>query len=208
MITYLHGFASGAQSTKGVALEKRFAEVGVPLRRLELTPGDSGFEQSSPLTMLSVLEQDLRAHPARVLMGSSLGGYLAALAASRGAAAEKLVLLAPAFRLAERWLERMSAAEVEDWRQRGLEVDYYAQNRRTRVGWRFMADAQTLPAYPAVTVPTLCITGARDELVPLADVEEFVRRTPSAKLVVVDDGHELLASLPRIYDEARAFIGR
>jgi pimeloyl-ACP methyl ester carboxylesterase len=206
-ITYLHGFASGAQSTKGLAMDRRFAEIGTAVRRLELTPGDGGFERSSPLTMLAVVERELAAAPSQVLMGSSLGGYLAALAAGRGARVEKLVLLAPAFRLAERWLERMAPEEIERWRREGLDVDYYAQNRRARVGWQFMEDALSLPAYPAVSVPTLCITGVRDTLVPLADVEEFVRRTPSARLVTVEDGHELTDSIPRIFEETRAFIG-
>ena len=67
-------------------------------------------------------------------------------------------------------------------------------------------NAAKLPAFPTVTVPTLCIAGRRDEVVPLADVEAFVARTLSARLVVVEDGHELAASIDRIHDEARAFI--
>ena len=47
---------------------------------------------------------------------------------------------------------------------------------------------------------------------PIADVEAFVARTPSARLVAVEDGHELAASLDRIFEEARAslapFTGR
>ena len=50
------------------------------------------------------------------------------------------------------------------------------------------------------------LAGARDESVPLADVEAWVERTPTARLVVVDDGHELGASLDRIASEAWAFL--
>jgi len=42
--------------------------------------------------------------------------------------------------------------------------------------------------------------------VPLADVEAWVARTPTARLVVLDDGHELTASIDRIYAEARVFL--
>ena len=55
-------------------------------------------------------------------------------------------------------------------------------------------------------MPTLCIAGARDDVVPLDDVEKFVASTPSARLVVVDDSHELVASVGRIWDEVRAFL--
>jgi uncharacterized protein len=42
--------------------------------------------------------------------------------------------------------------------------------------------------------------------VPLADVEAFVARTPTARLVPVDDGHDLAASLDVVFEEARAFL--
>ncbi len=57
-----------------------------------------------------------------------------------------------------------------------------------------------------MTVPTLVIAGARDETVPLADVEAWVARTPSARLVAVDDGHELAGSLDLILDETWRFL--
>jgi hypothetical protein len=58
-----------------------------------------------------------------------------------------------------------------------------------------------------VRVPTLCIAGRRDETVPLEDVAAFVARTPTARMLEVDDGHELALSLDRIFEEARAFLG-
>ncbi len=41
---------------------------------------------------------------------------------------------------------------------------------------------------------------------PFSDVEAFVERTPTARLVAVDDGHDLAASLDRVFEEARAFL--
>ena len=45
-----------------------------------------------------------------------------------------------------------------------------------------------------------------DETVPLADVEAWVARTPTARLVALDDDHSLVASVPRIFDEAVRFL--
>jgi alpha-beta hydrolase superfamily lysophospholipase len=205
-ILYLHGFASGPGSKKGTALAERFRRLGVPFERADLTPGEDGFERSTPLTMLREAERLTALHRPRVLMGSSLGGYLAALVASRGAALERVVLLAPAFRLAERWRARTSAEEERRWREEGLPVHHFGSGRERRLSWRFMEDALRLPAFPEVPFPALCLAGRHDELVPLADVEAFVARTPGARLVVLDDGHELLASLDRIFEEARAFL--
>jgi uncharacterized protein len=208
VLLYLHGFASGPSSHKAVVLSRRFAAEGVRVEVPDLTPGADGFERSSPSSMLAVAEGLLAgAAPPHALIGSSLGGYLAAVAASRDPSIERLVLLAPAFRLFERWSARLSEAELDAWRATGLETMHYASNRKRRIGWRFFEDARKYPPFPEVRVPALCIAGTRDDTVPFADVEAFVARTPTARLVAVDDGHDLAASLDRIFEEARAFLG-
>ncbi len=207
VLLYLHGFASGPSSHKARTLSARFASIGVSLDVPDLTPGPDGFERSTPSSMLAIAEGRLAAAPPpHAIIGSSLGGYLAATAASRDPSVERLVLLAPAFRLFERWRSRLNPAEERAWREAGLEVHHHATGRPRRIGWRFMEEAERLPPFPAVTLPTLCLAGRRDDVVPLEDVERFVAQTPSARLIVLDDGHELVASVDRIFEEARAFL--
>ncbi len=207
MLLYLHGFASGPSSHKARVLSARFAALGIGMEIPDLTPGEDGFERSSPSSMLAVAEASLaRGHPPHAIVGSSLGGYLATLAASRDPSIERLVLMAPAFRLFERWRDRLTPQELATWRRDGLETMHFASGRLRRIGWHFFDDAAGLPAFPAVRIPTLCIAGTRDETVPFEDVQAFVARTPSARLVAVDDGHDLAASLDRIFEEARAFL--
>ena len=209
MVLYLHGFASGPGSAKARALAERFARLGVTLEVPDLTPGDDGFERSTPSSMLAVAEARLASAPGpHAIIGSSLGGWLAALAAPRHPSVERLVLLAPAFRLHERWGSRLTPLQLDGWRRDGLEVFHFASGRHRRIGFQFLEDAARWPAFPRVAVPTLCLAGRRDETVPIEDVERFVALTPTARLVALDDGHELLASLDRIFEEARAFLGR
>jgi pimeloyl-ACP methyl ester carboxylesterase len=178
----------------------------VPLHRADLTPGAEGFERSTPLTMLAEAERALGATGARVVMGSSLGGWLAAVLASRHPSVERLVLLAPAFRLFERWNARLTPAQAADWKASGLETFHHGSGRTRRIGWAFLEQASALPAFPEVHVPALCVAGRWDEVVPVADVAAFVDRTPTARLLVVEDGHELLASVDRIFEEASRFL--
>jgi pimeloyl-ACP methyl ester carboxylesterase len=207
VLLYLHGFASGPSSHKATVLAGRFAAAGVRMAIPDLTPGEDGFERSSPSSMLAVARAALAGGPPpHAVIGSSLGGYLAALLASRDPSVERLVLLAPAFRLFERWRARLAPGQLEEWRRAGLETMHFGSGRPRRIGWQFFEDASALPPFPEVRVPTLCIAGTRDETVPLADVEAFVARTPSARLVALDDGHDLAASLDRIHEEARAFL--
>ena len=135
VILYLHGFASGPSSAKGRALEARFAALGVPFHRADLTPGEEGFERSTPLTMLAEAERLVARHRPSVLMGSSLGGWLSAVLASRDPSIERVVLLAPAFRLHERWRARVSAEDERHWRAEGLLVDHHATGTKRRLGW-------------------------------------------------------------------------
>jgi pimeloyl-ACP methyl ester carboxylesterase len=207
VIVYLHGFASGPSSRKARAVHDAFAAEGLRVEVPDLTPGPDGFERSTPLTMLGEATALLGDAPGpHALIGSSLGGYLSALQASRDPRIARLVLLAPAFRLFERWEARLGAADLAAWRERGLEVDHYVTNDRRRLGWAFHEVAAGLPPFPGVTVPALVIAGRRDESIPLEDVEAWVARTPTARLVVVDDGHELAASIPLIQREALDFL--
>lgn len=207
MVLYLHGFASGPGSVKARGLAERFARRGMALLVPDLTPGPDGFERSTPASMLAVAEAQLASAPGpHAIVGSSLGGWLAALCAWRNPSVERLVLLAPAFRLHQRWGSRLTPAQLSEWRERGLPVFHFGSSRNRRIGFGFLEDAARWPAFPRVTVPTLCLAGRRDETVPLEDVERFVALTPSARLTALDDGHELLASLDRIFEEAWAFL--
>jgi hypothetical protein len=207
VILYLHGFASGPSSRKARHLAGGFLARGVEVAVPDLTPGQDGFERSTPLTMLAEARATLGAAPGpHALIGSSLGGYLSALLASQDPRVARLVLLAPAFRLFERWSERLTPAELEAWRTGGREVDHFVTLTRRRIGWAFHEAARGLPPFPVVTVPTLVVSGERDETVPLDDVRAWVERTPSARLVVVDDGHELAGSLDLILEKAWEFL--
>src|ERR1700733_7246523 len=116
-IVYLHGFASSPQSSKARFFADRFAAMGVPFTAPELDEGNfQGLTISSQLKVVAKTVRDERV----ILMGSSLGGYLAALFAARNVEQiKKLVLLAPAFQFPTRWRARYSVEELERWRERG-----------------------------------------------------------------------------------------
>src|SRR5277367_3561711 len=122
-IVYLHGFASSPQSSKARFFAERFQAAGVPFEAPQLDEGN--FEGLTISGQLRVVEKAVGGEPA-VLMGSSLGGYLAALYAARNIETiEKLILLAPAFQFPTRWKARYPAGELELWRRRGTKLFFH-----------------------------------------------------------------------------------
>jgi hypothetical protein len=74
-LAYLHGFASGPGSTKAQFFRARLAELGLTLEIPDLAPD---FTHMTVTSMLAIVE-NLVARGPGVLLGSSLGGYLARL---------------------------------------------------------------------------------------------------------------------------------
>jgi len=203
-ILYLHGFASGPQSSKAryfrQILEAAGAQVAVP----DLADGD--FERLTITGQLAVIARAADAGPVS-LIGSSLGGYLAALYAARLPEVRRVVLLAPAFGFAERWPERLGPAEVAAWRRAGtIDVFHYAENRHRKLGYQILADGERYEAYPDFAQPALIFHGAHDDAVPVRYSEEFAAAHPNATLEVLDAGHDLLNVLDYMAPKITRFL--
>jgi 8-oxo-dGTP pyrophosphatase MutT (NUDIX family)/pimeloyl-ACP methyl ester carboxylesterase len=205
---YLHGFASGPGSKKGVVLSEHYAQRGVTLSRLNMRL--PSFERLRVSAMLTETRQALGGPADRaVLFGSSLGGFVAAKVAALDARVAALVLLAPAFRLVPRWQERLGPAAWQSWLETGwLETPDYTTGKTGRVDFGFIEDLQALDngGFPDVRVPTLILHGKRDEVVDVATSRAFAHGRRHVQLVELDDGHELTASLPLIAQAADAFL--
>jgi pimeloyl-ACP methyl ester carboxylesterase len=207
---YLHGFASGPRSKKGLALAEHFAGLGVSIEQLDLRV------PSLEHLRTSVAVETTRAavggpRDRAVLFGSSLGGLVACRAAEQDPRVCALVLLAPAFRMAERWRARLGDEGMRRWRESGwLAIDDHATGQRARVDHGFYEDAERLEAagdgWPDVRVPVLIIHGRSDEVVDIELSRAWAAGKRHVRLVEVDDTHELIASLPRIAGEARRFL--
>ena len=204
-IVYLHGFASSPQSSKACFFAERFGSLGVPFTAPELDEGN--FEGLTITSQLHVVEKAVGDGPV-VLMGSSLGGYLAALFAARSVEqVEKMVLLAPAFQFPSRWRARYSAEELERWRVKGaIPFFHYGFKEERGLGYQIVQDALQYEDEPAFPQPALVLHGRRDEVVPVALSKAFAEGHPNVKLKVVESGHELTDVLEQLWLETAAFL--
>jgi pimeloyl-ACP methyl ester carboxylesterase len=201
---YFHGFASGPLSCKAQFFREKLAAAGIPVEIPALDQGD--FEHLTITGQLALITSLLRGEPA-VLIGSSMGGYLAALYASQHPEIDRMVLLAPAFGFGVRWSETFGAEKVAEWRTRGhAEVYHYATRDMQRLSVDLLNDSRQHPGYPPCSQPTLIFHGVEDSVVPIAASEKWVKENPQAKLVPVQSGHELLDVLEIIWERAESFL--
>ena len=202
---YLHGFASSATSRKGVALRDAFAQAGLTVHLPDLNrPSFAKLTFSAALEAMTELDTP---GPAWCLVGSSMGGALAALwAEQHPGRVAKLVLLAPAFDFVARWEARLGEDAFRLWEKKGAFFFPDAQDEPTPVHYGLIEDARRYAAFPAVPCPTLIIHGRADESVSIAQSRDYVREHPAASLIEVDDDHQLRASTPFICSESLRFF--
>jgi pimeloyl-ACP methyl ester carboxylesterase len=135
-----------------------------------------------------------------------LGGYIAARYAELYPNhVKKLFLLCPAFGLAARWREFLSADDLTSWKSSGS----YSYDGR-QLHYAFFDDiTQNHPAYPQVSCLTSIVHGKVDRIVPVEASRTFINEQKDKsliKLVEVDDDHYLTKSLQQIIPIVSQFL--
>ena len=204
-VVYLHGFASSPQSTKARYFEARFEEQGIAMETPDLAAGD--FENLTISGQLAVVQAACRGRKV-VLMGSSMGGYLAALYAVRHPAeVERVVLLAPAFRLARRWAEVFGPERFGEWERTGvMPVFHYGEGQVRNLGFRLIEDGRGYEDYPEFTQPGLILHGTGDAVVPVELSRTFAAQRPNITVKTYAAGHELTEVLEPMWKETWEFL--
>ncbi len=195
-VLYLHGFASGPGSKKGVAVARHLAARGIHVDRLDLRVPT--IERLRMSAMIDVTRAAI-ADPT-ILIGSSLGGLVAARVAEREPKVCALVLLAPAFRFGERWRTRLGQAGWDRWMTDGWhDFHDHATGGSVRIHAEFAREADAIDqGWPDVRVPTTILHGVRDDVVPIETSRMYAADRSNVRLVELDDDHELIATLPTI----------
>ena len=209
---YLHGFASSPSSSKGRAFIAWGTERGIDVRALDLRA--PSLEHLRFSQIIARVRETIAAegeHGRVVLIGSSLGGLTACRVAEVDPHVCALFLMAPAFRLAERWRGRLGEEAWERWRETdALEVLDHATGKNTVVDHGFVEELGFLEAagdgFPDVRVPTCIVHGTKDEVVDVELSRGWAKDRRHVQLIEVDDGHDLRISLPRVLEEAARFF--
>jgi uncharacterized protein len=203
-VVYLHGFASSPESRKAHFFCEQLRQLGFVVDVPDLAEGD--FERFTISVQLRVIERT-SGHNPMILIGSSLGGYLAALYAARHLEVDRLVLLAPAFDFHQLWMAQLGPERLAAWRESGtIRVFHYAAACELPLRYQFFEDAGYFEPFPHFCQPALIFHGNHDPVVPVISSSEFVEAHANARLVRLESGHELTDVLDTVWRRARRFL--
>jgi uncharacterized protein len=203
-VVYLHGFASSAASRKAHFFSEQLRQLGFVVSVPDLAEGD--FERLTVSAQLRVIERTAGHNPI-ILIGSSLGGYLAALYAARHPEIDRLVLLAPAFDFHLLWTTQLGPDRAAAWKETGaIRVFHYGAGRELPLRYEFLEDASHFEAFPDFWQPALIFHGNHDGVVPVIFSSKFVEAHANARLVRLESGHELTDVLDEIWCRSQKFL--
>lgn len=209
VILYLHGFASSPQSTKRAFLAAKFSGHGITLQSPDFNEPDfSTLTITRMLGQVTRLIDDAVDEPV-VLIGSSLGGFVAVQSAlTRPGRVARMVLLAPALDFSGNRLRELGDRGLEQWETSGeLNVFHYGYGRMIPVHYALYTDACGYECVDArLDMPILIFQGRRDTAVSPAAVEQWAASRANVELQMLDDDHQLAASLDHIWRETNRFL--
>ncbi len=186
-----HGMLSDKDSPKYQQLAEQLSARNIPTLRFDFSGrGESGgslfdMTYSKQIEDLNAAIEYLAASGCTrvALFGSSMGGTVAILVASRD---ERVVAIATMAAVAhtETMAERYPS-QVEHWRQQG-----YIQTESGRIGSGFIDDAEThdvIAAAGTLLAPLHVVHGEEDEVVPSSDAHDLASAARNASLCLVPD---------------------
>lgn len=208
-VVYLHGFASSPRSSKAQYFARELAKHGVGYSCPDFNA--PSFETLTVTRMLAqtrdAIDQAGSRHVA--VVGSSLGAFVAVLAAARDTRVDRLVLLAPALDFGGNRLRQLNETGIEQWRREGsLSIFHYGYGEMRRVGFGLYEDTAR---YDALTTdfpqPALVFQGLSDAAVDPDMVKRWAQGRKNVDLRMLPDDHQLTASVQHIWEESARFFG-
>ncbi len=202
---YLHGFASGPESAKGIYFKERFQELGIQLHCLDLN--QPSFRDFSLTRNIQTVRKFIHRHQGPVtLIGSSFGGLTAAWVAQAEIEVGKIILLAPAFDFYQVYFAQLTDI-LQAWESQGfIEVDHYTYGSKQALNYGFVTDLKTyIQSELNRPVATLIFHGDGDEIIPASVSIAYAEKRPWVEVKILRDDHSLQENLEKIWQEVLDF---
>ncbi|MFN3926805.1 MAG: YqiA/YcfP family alpha/beta fold hydrolase [Pseudanabaenaceae cyanobacterium] len=208
-IIYLHGFGSSPQSGKAQFLKQKCQEISRELLIPDLTLGN--FQTMTITKILNYLQHSF-SNEALLVVGSSLGGFIAVQWAIRNVQIKEMILLAPALNFPAAIGQWIGSEALAEWEKQGTrEFFHYGFQKNIALNYEFYLDAQQYRHWQlARTLSIAILHGKQDEVVPAEVSIEFQKQYPQVELHLVESDHSLNdpVSLELLWQKLKSAIER
>ncbi len=205
---YLHGFASSPSSNKARAFKEKFDALGIHLEIPSLDGGD--FKNLTLSSQMSIINQYVDRYPDEkfAVIGSSMGGYLAALAANLRPEIKTAYLMAPGFNFLNRWKKKWEEGDENNLPSaKNIKVFHYGLNEWCYLDSGLFADAMKWDSVSLdKELPTRIVHGIHDDTVPIQESRHYASVLKSCDLVELDSDHGLLSHIDWIVEDCADFF--
>lgn len=205
---YLHGFASSPASKKASLFTNRFNELGVSLSVPDLNGGD--FENMTLTRQMNTLFHlmDQFKNKDVCIIGSSMGAYIAILAAQQKMNINAIYLMAPGFNFLGRWMLKLNLLYEDEasW-DTLIPVFHYRYGETRLINTRLFKDARIWSRYKMKReLPTRIVHGKNDKVVPIEESRKFADAHPWCSLYELNTDHGLLGYIDLIVEDCIVFF--
>ncbi len=198
-----------ARFQKAQVFRRRFEARGIDLVIPDLEGGD--FQTLTISRQMGVIKGLLADHPNDpfALIGSSMGGYLAALTAHSCMQVEGMYLMAPGFNFLKRWKSSWERGDDVNAPQASLiKVFNYRHGKFMYLDSNIFSDAEAWDKILLTQeIPTRIVHGIHDDTVPIVESRNFVKLARDRECLELDDDHSLLKSVDWIVEDCLGFFG-
>jgi len=187
---FAHGFEGVPGGRKTAYLRER---LGLQVSAPHMTTLGWTFEDQVAV-LLDAIDRDPEL---KLLVGSSMGGFATAVAASRRPDRDlRVVLMAPAVGIHQVWADQLGEDGMKLWAEMGR-IQYHHKGVGQDVMLPYRLWTQSLAnAGVALEHPLVVVHGVDDDVIPIERALAFAKASPGLRRFSgVRDGHRLLESL-------------
>jgi hypothetical protein len=205
-LVYLHGFASSPQSQKAEYFRQACQQHGLEIVTPDLNLHD--FTRLEISVIYSYLQELIKPYPEVTLIGSSMGGLLSLALAQSLPKVAKVVLLAPALKLAQLLPSMIGSQMMSQWQREGfLSVFHSGYRQEKQLGYQFYTDLVAFSEREFTRqIPSLIFHGTADATIPIQVSYDYLAHNPHAKLYPLASDHSLVDQLPFIWQQTYQFL--
>lgn len=188
-VLWAHGFESTPNGSKPTWIKEN---LGWEVISINMSEKGWTIAEQTEVVIQKILEND----DLELIMGSSYGGLAIANASNKLLNRKlRLILMAPAFGLAENFQNIAGKEGLNQWENNGFRPYFHhGLNKEIKLSWDFMVSAKKM-SWPEMKHPTVIIHGISDEIVSIESSRKVEESNSNVELIEVDDGHRLGDSL-------------